>query len=186
MKDSVRKYKRVLGVVPSPGGLGFAVLEREAGLIDWGNRALCVARCQKNAACLKQSEILIEQYHPDALIIEDYQHKSFRSGSRIKAVLEDIAVLAHSKRVRVRKLSRSAVRKVFSPNGALNKHKVALKIAELFPELSSHMPPARKPWRGQDVRMSIFDAVALALMFFPVEEQKPLEKQGEPTTTAVG
>jgi hypothetical protein len=35
-----------------------------------------------------------------------------------------------------------------------------------FPdELSTRLPPKRKPWKSEDSRMDIFDAVALAVVF---------------------
>ena len=39
-------------------------------------------------------------------------------------------------------------------------------LAKKFPdELASRLPPKRKPWKSEDSRMDIFDAVALAVAF---------------------
>ena len=46
------------------------------------------------------------------------------------------------------------------------KQEIAIAIAERFPELAPRLPRSRKPWMSEDYRMSIFDAVALALTFF--------------------
>ena len=46
------------------------------------------------------------------------------------------------------------------------KQEIAIAIAERFPELAPRLPRFRKPWMSEDYRMSIFDAVALALTFF--------------------
>ena len=43
---------------------------------------------------------------------------------------------------------------------------MAEMIAMQFPdELASRLPPKRKPWKSEDARMDIFDAVALAVVF---------------------
>jgi hypothetical protein len=39
-------------------------------------------------------------------------------------------------------------------------------IAKRFPELAPRLPRFRKPWMSEDYRMSIFDAVAMALTLF--------------------
>ncbi len=39
-------------------------------------------------------------------------------------------------------------------------------VAERFPELARYLPPERKPWMSEDLKMAIFDAAAFALAFF--------------------
>ena len=46
-----------------------------------------------------------------------------------------------------------------------------------FPELAPRLPRSRKPWMSEDYRMSIFDAVALALTFFFQFNNKHLNKK---------
>ena len=48
----------------------------------------------------------------------------------------------------------------------MTKHGIAQTIAKHIPALSLYLPPARKPWMSEDARMGLFDAAALALMFF--------------------
>lgn len=48
--------------------------------------------------------------------------------------------------------------------GTANKHDIAVAIADRFPELAPRLPRVRKPWMSEDYRMSIFDAVGLALI----------------------
>ena len=46
------------------------------------------------------------------------------------------------------------------------KREIAEAIVREFPELEPRLPPVRKIWMSEDVRMSIFDAAALAITFF--------------------
>ena len=68
--------------------------------------------------------------------------------------------------IRVRSFSRAKVKQTLGESGASNKYEIAIAIAKRFPELTTRLPRFRKPWMSEDYRMSIFDAVALALTFF--------------------
>jgi hypothetical protein len=48
----------------------------------------------------------------------------------------------------------------------VTKHKIAEAIAKHIPALDLYVPPARKPWMSENARMGIFDAAALAWLFF--------------------
>jgi hypothetical protein len=154
---------RVLALDPSIKGLGFAVMEGSDHLIDWG---LKIVRGDKNRECLKQVAGLIGLYSPDVILVEDHEHGSSRRGLRVRHLLKSILVLASKKKVRVRRVSRSAVKKALSQDSALTKHETAIEIAKRFPELAPRLPRLRKPWMSEDERMSIFDAIALAETLF--------------------
>jgi hypothetical protein len=48
----------------------------------------------------------------------------------------------------------------------MKKHRIAETIAGHIPALKLYVPPARKAWMSEDARMGIFDAAALAWVFF--------------------
>jgi hypothetical protein len=68
--------------------------------------------------------------------------------------------------VRVKTYSRAQVIQYFAELGAVTKHKIAEAIAKHIPALSLYVPPARKPWMSENARMGIFDAAALAWLYF--------------------
>jgi len=43
---------------------------------------------------------------------------------------------------------------------------IAETIAKNIPALDLYVPPVRRPWMSANSRMGIFDAAALALVFF--------------------
>lgn len=155
--------KRVLAIDPASRGFGFAVLEGPKGLIDWGVKS---ARVDKDKRCLKLIEDLIERYEPDMIVVEDHVAKGSRRCRRVQQLIEGILILAGKRKIMARSYSRRMVKKVFSQSGAKNKHQIATAIAKQFLELAPRVPPYRKSWMSEDYRMSIFDAVALALTFF--------------------
>jgi Holliday junction resolvasome RuvABC endonuclease subunit len=155
--------KRVLAIDPASRGFGFAVLEGPKRLIDWGVKS---ARVDKDKRCLKLIEDLIERYQPDVLVVEDYVAKGSRRCRRVQQLIAGILSLASKNRVKARSYSRRTVKKAFSQHDASNKQQIATAIANQLPELKPRVPPYRKPWMSEDERMSIFNAVALALTFF--------------------
>jgi hypothetical protein len=48
----------------------------------------------------------------------------------------------------------------------MTKHRLAETIARRIPGLQLYVPPVRKPWMSEDARMGIFDAAALASVYF--------------------
>jgi hypothetical protein len=61
-------------------------------------------------------------------------------------------------------------------NPKATKQEMAELLARQFPDdLAARLPPKRKPWKSEDTRMDIFDAVALAFAF----RRKTAEGTGE-------
>lgn len=160
MRYSSANIARVLAIDPSTRGFSFAVMEGPERLIDWGEKEV---KGDKNRESLRRVTQLIERYHPDLIAVEDCQHKSSRRRLRVRQLLNAILRLASRRNVRVRKVSRSAIKKTLSQDRAPTKHKIASEIAKRFPELAPRLPPLPKPWMSEDNRMSTFDSVSLAL-----------------------
>jgi hypothetical protein len=68
--------------------------------------------------------------------------------------------------------SRHDIESAFAPYGVANKHQIAELIARNIPAFERYVPPPRKPWMSEDVRMGLFDAAALGLVFFNAQLQK--------------
>jgi Holliday junction resolvasome RuvABC endonuclease subunit len=154
--------KRVLAIDPSTRGFGFAVLEGPNRLIDWGVKETKTDKRQRSQKLIAD---LIEQYQPSVIVVEDYAAKGSRRCGRVCDLINDISKLAMNRNVKVKSFSRLKVRQAFAEAGAKNKYEIALAIAKRFQELAPRIPRFRKPWMSEDYRMSIFDAVALAVTF---------------------
>lgn len=138
------------------------MLEGPERLIDYGVKKV---RGDKNSACLKRITDLIGRYRPDVIILGNPTSDGCRRALRVQGLIQEILKLASSKRIKARSISRSQIIKAFSSAGIFTEHQIASSVAERLPELALRLPPPRKPWMGEDERMSIFDAVALALTF---------------------
>lgn len=155
--------QRVLALAPSSKGFGFAVLEGPERLVYYGTKE---GQGDKNSPCLNKIADLIEYYQPEVIVLENPNDKACRRCLRVQELLQNIVKLASSKSIRARTFSRSQIKEVFSLSDTFTKHQIAHILAEQFPELALRLPPLRKPWMGEDKRMSIFEAGAIALSFY--------------------
>ena len=162
MKSIKKNHSRILAIAPSTRGFGFAVLEGQETLVDWGVKQV---KGDKNALSLVRVDELISLYYPDLVVLENTGAKNSKRAPRIRELTRNIVALAETYDLRVKLVSRKQVRKVFFADGKGTKQALAEMIAKRFPEdLGSRVPPKRRPWMSEDGRMDIFDAVALALV----------------------
>jgi len=178
MSDAQIPQKRVLAIDPTTRGFGFAVLEGSENLIDWGVKE---ARDNKNSRCIQLIKELMDQYQPDAIVLENHRGKGSRRCTRIQKLLERILKLVTDKKITSNSFSKSQVKNAFFNVGVPTKLYIALAIGKKFPELAVRVPPYRKPWMSEDYRMSIFDAMALALTYFYFKNKRKGFLPEEPT-----
>jgi hypothetical protein len=162
--------KRVLAIDPTHRGFGYVVFEGPDRLIDWGVRHV---HGQKNKASLKAASELIDRYHPHILVLEDAGAKGCRKRGRVRELLKAIETRGALRGLTVRKIARERVRRTFLARGIRNKDQMARSIVARFPELVHHVPPERKPWMSEDLRMAVFDAAAMVAALFRQENRAP-------------
>lgn len=160
-------HKLALAIDPTSRGFGYALFEGPQIPLDWG---ITDIRLQKNQTSLERIKKLISFYQPEILILENCSQMGNRRCQRIQDLLENIEKFAKSQKIPVMKYSSCRIKEVFSFFDIRTKHQIAEKICEWLPELASRLPPKRKPWMSEDPRMSIFDAVALILTYYYLEE----------------
>jgi Holliday junction resolvasome RuvABC endonuclease subunit len=163
------EHRRVLAIDPTSRGFGFVLLEGPHRLIDWG---VAHARVDKHRRCLARVANLIAHYEPEVIVLEDGAGRGSRRCARVRQLLQDIQRLATARNIATRSFSRSKVRRAFEGANAHTKHQIAKTIAGRFPELVPHLPPFRKPWMREHDRMSIFDALGLALTLLHFEHKR--------------
>lgn len=163
MNNIQPKHSRILSITPSIKGFGFAVLEGEERLVNWGVTSV---RGDKNNQCLAKVKEMIVHYQPAVMVLQDCSAKDSRRSPRIRKLSKRIIALGGRCNVRVALFSRKQVMKIFLPDGEGTKHTIAEIVAKRFPEeLGFQLPPKRKLGHGENSRMDMFDAVALVLCF---------------------
>jgi hypothetical protein len=144
------------------------LLEGPSQLIDWG---VSHSGKDKYTWCLTRIARLIDLYHPEIIVFENTAGSGSRRTARVRQLLMEIQALAMNRDILTRRYSRSELRHAFSQVRARTKYQIAKAIVSSFPELASRLPPFRKPWMCEDDRMSIFDALGLALAMFHFEHR---------------
>jgi hypothetical protein len=164
-----KRYDLILAIYPQSRGFAFVLCEGWLAPADWG---IHEARGpEKNARCLARINSLLELHMPDVVVLQDMADGGTRRAPRVQELNARIADLADLRGMKVRKYSREEIIEYFTDLGASTKHRLAETIAKHVPALALYVPPKRKPWMSEDPRMGIFEAAALAWMYFhDVEE----------------
>ena len=155
------KQFRILAIALTSRGFGYAVMEGDSTLIDFGKK---VINAEKNARSLGHIEKIIGRNCPDILVVDDVHAKGTYRAARIKKLHKSLLMMARKHKLKVEKLAGMELRRALLGDEKGTKHGMAQLLAKQFPDdLASRLPPKRKAWASEDVRMDIFDAVALAV-----------------------
>ena len=159
-----RGSELVLAIYPQSSGFAFVLFKGWDAPVDFG--AYEVRGGEKNVRCLKRVESLLALHSPDVLVLQQMS-KSDDRAPRIQQLNRNIAELGKSYDIAVRTYRRAELRQSFAHNfDATTKQRIAETVAQQIPALSLYLPPERKPWKGEHLYMGIFEAAALAWMYF--------------------
>jgi hypothetical protein len=137
------------------------VMEGNNSLVCYANKEF---KKDRNARSLAQIDKILALYEPDIFVLQDVNAKGTRRAPRIKDLHRKVIALANKRRLKVVKISQKKLRMALLGREDGTKQKMAELMASRYPdELASHLPPKRKPWRSEDSRMDIFDAVGLVV-----------------------
>lgn len=152
-----------MAVALSSRGFGYAVLEGEKFLVEYGSTSV---KGDKNTRCLVKIEKLIALYRPDALALQNATAKGSHRAPRIKTLNQQAIEAARKNRLKVTLFSGKQLRSLLVHNVCGTKQEMAEMVVKHFPnELASRLPRKRRSWEGADARMDIFDAVGLAVAY---------------------
>lgn len=145
-------------------GLAFALFEAPLSPVDWGVKDL--RGKAKNARSLEIAKALIQQHRPDVLVLEECTGPHSRRGPRVHRLLNLIANYAVGEAIEVHTYTRASVRECFKAVGAVTRYEIAQAIASQVAAFGHRLPPLRKPWMSEDVRMGLFDAASLVMTYY--------------------
>lgn len=172
MNQTSKQY-RVLAISLSTRGFGYAIMERENGLVECGKKRV---DADKNAGSLKNIETMIARIEPDCLVLHDVNAKGTYRRDRIKQLHRKVIALAKKRTLKVVKISKTELRELLLNDKNGTKQEMAALMAKRFPEqLALRLPAERKAWDSEDARMDIFDAVGLMVAYW-LKQEKSLGK----------
>jgi hypothetical protein len=137
-------------------------MEEPGKLIDWGVKIIREADDAQYTAAMK---MVLDHYHPAIIVLRTQEKKLSIRAERVERLATELVARFPEARIKIRFLSRVDVQEVFDVTGDKpTRYLIACALADSFPEeLGCRLPHKRQPWMGEDYRMAIFDAVALAL-----------------------
>jgi hypothetical protein len=143
-------------------GFAFVLFEGTLSPYDWGT--FDVRGPRKDRLVVDKVTRLLHRYVPDVLVTQDTE--GTLRANRLALLNRDLGILAQKLGIPVFTYSREEIYRQFKSIGFTNKQTFAVLIAKHIPAFERHVPPPRKPWMSEDARMGLFDAAALALLFF--------------------
>ena len=159
-----KRYMLTLAIYLNSRGCSFVLFEGTLSPYDWGIFDCRGAR--KDASCLSKMTELLHLYDIDALVIQHTGADGTRRALRLSMLNTALEAAARAQGVPVFKYSRADVYQTFASAGFANKQSLAKVISLHIPAFERHVPPPRRPWMSEDAMMGLFDAAALALVFF--------------------
>jgi len=169
MKDR-RRHDLILSVHFLSRGFAFVLVEGRGNPVDWG---IAEIRGEaRNARCFERLVDLIARFRPDVIVLEEVTEEAAHRSRRIVALDASVMFYLTGLNMPVWRCRRSDVAAVFAHLQHPTKDAIAAAIGEAIPVLARYVPPPRKPWMSADVRMGLFDAMAMALAFHHVHDRR--------------
>lgn len=112
----------------------------------------------------RRLERLLDRTQPEVLVLREIPKP--REDKRSGRILEAMFDCGQRRGLPIIAISRMEIRQAFAHLRAPTRLAIANEITRNMPLLVGFVPPGRKIWNGEDRRMGLFDAVALALAFF--------------------
>jgi hypothetical protein len=157
--------KLVLAIYLQTRGFAFVLFETWNNPVDWAVHD--IRGPEKNTRCRKRIESMLSLHTPDVVVLQDMSGDDAGRAPRIQKLNREIARLAERREICTHMVARAALRELFADHfGATTKQKIAEAIVYHISALGLYVPPPRKPWKSQDGRMGLFEAAALAWMYF--------------------
>ncbi len=163
MTESTPRKPLTFAIHPNTRGFGWVAFEGPFTPYDWG---LVFSRKDRNADCLRRVEEMLARFLPDTLVVEAFEGKSSVRSERVMRLCRAVVSLAVDRGVEVAVYTRDQIRACFAHVGARTRHEIAQAVARHVEALNHRLPKPRKAWQGEDRRMALFSAAALAMTHY--------------------
>jgi hypothetical protein len=149
-----RLHARILALDLHPRRFGYVVIAGSGTLLDWGVRRSHVETKSHPEVLAERLRFLLKTWMPDAVVTRIGERRRKDVGALFRAIKKATGgtLLLPILRSRDDYLGRS-------------KYERAVEIAARFPEIAWKPPSKRKPWESEHYSISIFEALAVALMY---------------------
>jgi crossover junction endodeoxyribonuclease RuvC len=158
-----KKNSKILAIDPGTREIGIAFLE-DKKLIYYGVKVIKNRKSpgEKLREGRKIVLRLINDFKPQALVVEKAFFAQNRNASLLNVFFDEIKAIARRKKLKVISYAPSTVKKYICGNGRASKKEVAKVVVAKYPELKVYLTQDRG-WK-EKYHQNMFDAVALGMM----------------------
>lgn len=151
--------KRVLSISFTYLGFGYTVFEDPNSVIDWGH-----CQAPKHDKFMLEGRIisLIQKNKIEIVLCKNPNDRI----DRVKALTKLTKNICKELEIDFNELSKNDIENVFESFGSYTKYQRAGIVAQHLPDLAYKLPPERKIWQTEDLRLAIFESACLALSYF--------------------
>ena len=105
-------------------------------------------------------QVLLDLWQPSFVVVKQSSKPKSKRTQRCWAnLLNEVC----QRRITMRRITEQDIQRAFANGSRVAKYALASMLVRQFPFLAAALPPARKIWKSEDYRMSMFVAVSLAL-----------------------
>ena len=134
MQQTPTDPTRIFALDPTTKGFGYAVLETPFRLVDWG---LAYVSGEKESGAVARFEVLLDQFRPDVVVLEDPTAPGSRRRPRVQKLLRKLQETARERGITVHMIPRLAVIECFSsPDRRATKYSITEHLA-----VNAHLDP---------------------------------------------
>lgn len=163
----LRKPCRIFAVEIRSRKIGYAIVEGDKSLLDWGVRTFVKP---EDSSSHRKLAVLLASFRPEMILLSDISKRDRRKVHEARALIRLVAIEAKSLSISIELVSKDSIRSFFNDAGHLTKHEMARVIVTIFPELAWNLPRQRKAWQSESPSQIVFDALAL-LIFYVAKNQ---------------
>jgi len=156
----------VITLYPNAFGMGYVISETPKELINYG---IARVRPLSKNHYVKRLLYYIRQYRPTIIILRGYRDEDNRISKRVTNIIQNFENEAEKLNLPIFKYSREDIKEVFKQFGGNSKYAISKTITSWYPELQPRMPDIRKNTKAEHYQMGVFDAFALMLTHYYIE-----------------
>jgi len=158
-----RENVAVLALYPNARGIGYAVMDTPARIVDSGMKGYCPWSSKK---IKKQIRAYLSYFKPKMILLEDTRSKKNRKYTKMCNLIESIAIDAESQGLEVYGYTREQIADVFREFHGESKHRINTAIAEAFHSYQEKIPKERSNGDPEGFFQGEFDAISLAVTHY--------------------
>lgn len=167
------RHRRLLCLDLRPRRAGFAVLDEARTLLDYGIRNFFNRDDRsREAIAMRRITSLLDLHSPSVMIIRRGSKKSADANNAVTKIVQAVQEETLRRSIALHILDAKDVYLFFAIQGCRTKHQIAMRLVQWFSELAWSLPPKRRPWQNEPHNLTVFDAVAAAIVYFAVNRSE--------------